>query len=694
MEEVNISSTERINGKVKVFYGNKGYGFFEYDGNQLFFHVNQMIKRKRRIRKGDNASFVVIETESGIQAGEILFEDAGAETEINENESFADTVKEDAVTLLEIAEKENDTEVQETALFSEDKVMITAAGDKEIAAETKKEKTAKKSRSKKKKTEIKETEVKAEEKTEDKKEEKIEEKTESSQKKSAFEEKKNSAKASEKKKAEKKGGANKESAAKAATNKAATVKDTTNKDTTTNKEASDKEASDKDTSNKEVSDKEVSNKESSNKQTSNKSSSHKTTQGKSAQSKEPPKKNTEKNQEKNQDKRPSSLGRSKADARQKKDEGERGVDYQLGWLGEGYLAVKKDCVGKYSLGQAKNILLAHPAFPEPQEIDEIVISTKGIFVIETKRFSGELTINKNGNWIFSNGKTRQSLTGPVAQALRHHILLQTILKGVVPDKYIYDIICIAKGDVIIEGEENCPIPVMKVDMLNYRILTAEGKAENDLDIKMIEEKINESKVVWDPSSNSYVKMSEMEKRKSEAAAKRSAIAEVIEEAAEVEDEAASKSRLAKKSTVKKNAAKKSAVRKSAVNKTETNKSVDKKVSEKKSSDKKTSDKQAAAKKTTVKMNADKKTSDKKSSEKKTAVKKTTAKNTTAKKTETKKTAVKKTAAKNTTAKKTSDKTAAVKKTVTKTPAAKKTTAGKSDAKKTDIKKTKTSVKKK
>ncbi len=691
MEEVNISSTERINGKVKVFYGNKGYGFFEYDGNQLFFHVNQMIKRKRRIRKGDNASFVVIETESGIQAGEILFEDA---------ESFADAVTEDVFALSEIAEKENDTEVQEPALFSEDKEMITAADDKETAAETKKAKTAKKSRSKKNKTatietEIKETEVKAEEKTEDKtedkKEEKIEEKTEGSQKKSVSEEKKNSAKASEKKKAEKKGGANKESAAKAATNKAATVK----------------EASDKETSDKKASDKEVSNKESSNKQTSNKSSSHKTTQGKSAQSKEQPKKNTEKNQEKNQDKRPSSQGRSKADARQKKDEGERGVDYQLGWLGEGYLAVKKDCVGKYSLGQAKNILLAHPAFPEPQEIDEIVISTKGIFVIETKRFSGELTINKNGNWIFSNGKTRQSLTGPVAQALRHHILLQTILKGVVPDKYIYDIICIAKGDVIIEGEENCPIPVMKVDMLNYRILTAEGKAENDLDIKMIEEKINESKVVWDPSSNSYVKMSEMEKRKSEATAKRSAIAEVIEEAAEVEDEATSKSRTSKKSTVKKSAVNKSTTKKSTVNKTETNKSADKKVSEKKSSDKKTSDKKVAAKKTTVKMNADKKNADKKSSEKKTAVKKTTAKNTTAKKTETKKTAVKKTAAKNTTAKKTtakktSDKTAAVKKTVTKTPATKKTTAGKSDAKKTDIKKTavkktaekKTSVKKK
>ena len=556
MEEVNVNSTERISGKVKVFYGNKGYGFFEYDGNQLFFHVNQMIKRKRRIRKGDNASFVVIETESGIQAGEILFEDA---------ESFADTVTEDAVSLSETAEKENDIEVQEQTSVPEDKEMITAADEKETAAETKKAKAAKKSRSKKnktatKETEIKETEVKAEEKTEDKtedkKEEKIEEKTESSQKKSASEEKKNSAKASEKKKAEKKGGANKESAAKAATNKAATVK-----------EASDKEASDKETSNKEVSNKEVSIKESSNKQTSNKSSSHKTTQGKSAQSKEQPKKNAEKNQEKNQDKRPSSQGRSKADVRQKKDEGERGVDYQLGWLGEGYLAVKKDCVGKYSLGQAKNILLAHPAFPEPQEIDEIVISTKGIFVIETKRFSGELTINKNGNWIFSNGKTRQSLTGPVAQALRHHILLQTILKGVVPDKYIYDIICIAKGDVIIEGEENCPIPVMKVDMLNYRILTAEGTAENDLDIKMIEEKINESKVVWDPSSNSYVKMSEMDKRKSETAAKKSAIVEVIEEAAKVEDEAASKSRIAKKRTVKKSAVNKSTTKKRTVNKT-------------------------------------------------------------------------------------------------------------------------------
>ena len=595
MEEVNVSSTERISGKVKVFYGNKGYGFFEYDGNQLFFHVNQMIKRKRRIRKGDNASFVVIETESGIQAGEILFEDAGSETETNEiNEAEINEIETYADTVTETAEKENDT--------PEENGIITAADEKVTAAKTKKAKAAKKSRSKKEKTaakEIKEketkdkeTEVKAEEKTE----EKTENKTEGSQKKTASKEKKSAAKSAEKKKAEKKADANKDSA--------------------------------------------------------------------TVQSKEQPKKNNVNDQEK----RPSSQGRSKADSRQKKDEGERGVDYQLGWLGEGYLAVKKDCVGKYSLGQAKNILLAHPAFPEPQEIDEIVISTKGIFVIETKRFSGELTINKNGNWIFSNGKNRQSLTGPVAQALRHHILLQTILKGVVPEKYIYDIICIAKGDVIIEGEENCPIPVMKVDMLNYRILTAEGKAENDLDIKMIEEKINESKVVWDPSSNSYVKMSEMKKQKSEEVAKKTAAKKTTEK---TEDKTtADKKPAVKKTADKKTAAKKKTAKKTTANKTATNKTATKKTTTKKTAVKKISDK-TAAKKTVTKTPAAKKTAAGKSDSKKSAVKKSDVKKSDIKKTAIKKTAVKKTAAKSTVGGKASANKTAAKKTAVKKTSVKK-----------------------
>ena len=190
----------------------------------------------------------------------------------------------------------------------------------------------------------------------------------------------------------------------------------------------------------------------------------------------------------------------------KKDEGEYGVDYQLSWLGKEYTIIDKDCVSRYSNGRANSIIIAHEEVREPQEIDEIVISEGGVFLIETKRYSGETSINSNGNWILTTRGEKQGIMSPVAQTYRHRMIMRTILEGLVDDKYIYDIICIAKDDAIIEGEENCPIPVMKVDMLNHYIDATSRKSGAGLDRAKVAERIEACKISWNEETESYDSM--------------------------------------------------------------------------------------------------------------------------------------------------------------------------------------------
>ncbi|MBR4207307.1 MAG: NERD domain-containing protein [Lachnospiraceae bacterium] len=190
----------------------------------------------------------------------------------------------------------------------------------------------------------------------------------------------------------------------------------------------------------------------------------------------------------------------------KKDEGEYGVDYQLSWLGKEYTIIDKDCVSRYSNGRANSIIIAHEEVREPQEIDEIVVSEGGVFLIETKRYSGETSINSNGNWILTTRGEKQGIMSPVAQTYRHRMIMRTILEGLVDDKYIYDIICIAKDDAIIEGEENCPIPVMKVDMLNHYIDATSRKSGAGLDRAKVAERIEACKISWNEETESYDSM--------------------------------------------------------------------------------------------------------------------------------------------------------------------------------------------
>ena len=63
----------KMDGTVKWFNNEKGYGFIEYkENNDIFVHYS-MIDQKgyRSLNEGDRVSFELVETEKGLQARDV-----------------------------------------------------------------------------------------------------------------------------------------------------------------------------------------------------------------------------------------------------------------------------------------------------------------------------------------------------------------------------------------------------------------------------------------------------------------------------------------------------------------------------------------------------------------------------------------------------------------------------------------------
>ena len=170
--------------------------------------------------------------------------------------------------------------------------------------------------------------------------------------------------------------------------------------------------------------------------------------------------------------------------------GEDAVDYVLKWLPDTYCVIEKDCVGKYS---DNIILLENPSFSdESQEFDHLVIGPQGIFNIETKNYSGKLAIDKSGNWFrLKKGETEWiAEENPAQQVFRHRVLLQSIVGYQVP---IIDVICLSHTSILIAGQENSRVSVIKKDLLADFIVNYRSAGLMPNQIALIKNKINSCK---------------------------------------------------------------------------------------------------------------------------------------------------------------------------------------------------------
>lgn len=153
----------------------------------------------------------------------------------------------------------------------------------------------------------------------------------------------------------------------------------------------------------------------------------------------------------------------------KGEEGEKAVNYKLRWWSESkkvrdpsykILPIQYDCQSKYS-DACIRLASSCVAQGEAQEFDHILVTSSGIFLIETKNYSGVVEVINNGTWKL-NG---QFIESPNAQVERHRVLLFNILENFhVP---IYSFICIADTKATILGSSNSNVPVVSIRDLEF-----------------------------------------------------------------------------------------------------------------------------------------------------------------------------------------------------------------------------------
>ena len=171
-------------------------------------------------------------------------------------------------------------------------------------------------------------------------------------------------------------------------------------------------------------------------------------------------------------------------AKESGNKGEKKVDYALKWLDASYTVIEKRSKDKAG---SPCILLFNPSFiDEKQEYDHLIVSSKGVFNIETKNFAGKLVIDKAGNWIRKKDGDEEGVKNPLQQIRQHEKLLASFLPK---ECRIISILCIANDKAIIEGAEHCPILIKKSDLL-VEFIENEKTTDSELSDAQKEDCIN------------------------------------------------------------------------------------------------------------------------------------------------------------------------------------------------------------
>lgn len=161
------------------------------------------------------------------------------------------------------------------------------------------------------------------------------------------------------------------------------------------------------------------------------------------------------------------------------DAGEEEVEYAIRWLcAESAFhlkAIKKNCETKYRYGC---ILLKNQGFiDEQQEYDHILVSDRGIFLIETKNWKGRVEIRLDGKWVrdSENNGCLVGVESPLYQIQRHEALIKSIL----PNVPIHSLLVFSNSSLILEGRENCNMcRVIYVDQLKETVMNIFSLSES------------------------------------------------------------------------------------------------------------------------------------------------------------------------------------------------------------------------
>lgn len=138
--------------------------------------------------------------------------------------------------------------------------------------------------------------------------------------------------------------------------------------------------------------------------------------------------------------------------------GEQNTAHQLAFLSDDYKVFN-------------NITIHH--HHKHQQIDHLVIGPNGIFHIETKTLSGNLTFSANG--FTKNGQPYEDPTG---QVYRHQFIIEAILKEAGISGDVVGVICFSHPNCVLNGSSP-QFLTCRLDRLIHSIVTYQPKHRLD-----------------------------------------------------------------------------------------------------------------------------------------------------------------------------------------------------------------------
>ncbi len=152
-------------------------------------------------------------------------------------------------------------------------------------------------------------------------------------------------------------------------------------------------------------------------------------------------------------------------AREAGKRGEADVNYHLTWFVREhpeYRVIAHDCISKRNEPCLR--LANPPQYPEPQEIDHLLVGPAGVLHIETKNWSGIIDVEDTETWYRTkkNGSS-EKCKSPAYQVRRHELILKSIVAERLP---VYSIICIADEKTEIRNRERSKFLIVQIQHLD------------------------------------------------------------------------------------------------------------------------------------------------------------------------------------------------------------------------------------
>ena len=152
----------------------------------------------------------------------------------------------------------------------------------------------------------------------------------------------------------------------------------------------------------------------------------------------------------------------------------------IGWFGELWTKQELNKLSKDKYTILNNIFIKENE--HTHQIDHVVVSPYGIFVIETKQYNGYITGNKyDKNWIRHTRKKQYYYTNPIRQNYGHVKALSSLLN--IEESKIFNIVCIpsrAKLKIEHDGE------LTRINTLISKITSYQNEIINNIDEIVIE----------------------------------------------------------------------------------------------------------------------------------------------------------------------------------------------------------------